>query len=50
MLRWLQSAEPQLRTISTWNSASNDHMIAINELLGYRVVGTGLGYQRRLDA
>ncbi|MCI0688598.1 MAG: GNAT family N-acetyltransferase [Sporichthyaceae bacterium] len=50
MLRWLQAAEPQLRTIGTWNSASNDHMIAINELLGYRVVGTGLGYQRRLDS
>lgn len=48
MLRWLRTAEPQLRTLDTWNSASNDHMVAINELLGYRIVARGFGWQRRL--
>ena len=48
MLRWLRTVEPQLRTVDTWNAASNDHMIAINEMIGYRVVATGLGWQRRL--
>ncbi len=48
MLRWLAAEEPQLRRIDTWNAASNDHMIAINELLGYRVVVEGITWQRRL--
>jgi RimJ/RimL family protein N-acetyltransferase len=47
MMRWLGEAEPQLRTIDTWNAESNDHMIAINERLGYRVMGRGIAYQRR---
>lgn len=50
MLRWLRTAEPQLRVLDTWNFASNDHMVAINELLGYRIVARGLGWQRRLPA
>lgn len=49
MLRWLRTEEPQLRVVDTWNAASNDHMIAINELLGYRVVATALGWQRHLS-
>ena len=36
MLRWLAEDEPQLREIDTWNAESNDHMIGVNELLGYR--------------
>jgi RimJ/RimL family protein N-acetyltransferase len=48
MMRWLAEAEPQLRTIDTWNAESNDHMIAINERLGYRVMGRGVAYQRRV--
>lgn len=48
MLLWLRAAEPQLRIVDTWNSASNDRMIAINELLGYQVVASALGWQRRL--
>ena len=48
MLRWLRTAEPQLRVLDTWNFASNDHMVAINELLGYRIVARGFGWQRRL--
>jgi len=39
MMSWLTEAEPRLERIVTWNSASNRHMIAINEELGYEVAG-----------
>ncbi|MGZ5415881.1 MAG: GNAT family N-acetyltransferase [Nocardioides sp.] len=48
MLLWLADAEPQLETVDTWNAESNDHMIAVNEQLGYRVMGRGLQFQRTL--
>jgi GNAT superfamily N-acetyltransferase len=48
MLRWLAEEEPQLRTVDTWNAASNAHMIGVNEVLGYQVVAHGIGWQRRL--
>jgi GNAT superfamily N-acetyltransferase len=48
MLLWLAEAEPQLETVDTWNAESNDHMIAVNEQLGYRVMGRGLQFQRML--
>ncbi|MBO0805906.1 MAG: GNAT family N-acetyltransferase [Nocardiopsaceae bacterium] len=38
MLEWLADAEPELERIETGNAASNDHMIAVNEALGYEVV------------
>ena len=37
MLEWLASAEPQIEQIDTGNAASNQHMIAVNEALGYEV-------------
>jgi GNAT superfamily N-acetyltransferase len=43
---WLREVEPQLETIDTWNAESNDHMIGVNELLGYRVLGREIEYQR----
>lgn len=49
MVLWLAEAEPTLETVDTWNAESNDHMIAVNEQLGYRVLGRGVQYQRRLD-
>ena len=48
MCRWLVTVEPELRTVDTWNAASNDHMIAVNERLGYRAIGRVLEFQRRL--
>lgn len=48
LCRWLLAVEPQLRTLDTWNAESNDHMIAVNERLGYRVVGRALEFQRRV--
>ena len=48
MLQWLAEAEPRLETVDTWNTESNDHMIAVNQQLGYRVLGRGLQFQRTL--
>jgi GNAT superfamily N-acetyltransferase len=48
MLLWLAEAEPQLETVETWNAESNDHMIAVNEQLGYRVLGREIQFQRTL--
>jgi len=39
MLEWLATAEPQLERITTWNAEANQHMIAVNEALGYTVFG-----------
>jgi GNAT superfamily N-acetyltransferase len=48
MVEWLAEAEPQLESIETWNAESNDHMIAVNEALGYRWLGRALQFQRTL--
>ena len=39
MMDWLAAADPAVERIVTWNAASNRHMIAINEELGYQVWG-----------
>ncbi len=49
MLRWLAEAEPALETIETWNAESNDHMISINERLGYRILARELQFQKRVS-
>ena len=38
MLDWLASAEPQLEQIETGNADANEHMIAINEELGFTIL------------
>lgn len=48
MLRWLREVEPQLRTLDTFNAASNVHMIGVNEALGYRVVAHATNWQQHL--
>ncbi|NUR05593.1 MAG: GNAT family N-acetyltransferase [Nocardioidaceae bacterium] len=48
MLQWLAEVEPQVETVDTWNAESNDHMIAVNEQLGYRVMGRELQFQRSI--
>ena len=40
MLEVLRAAEPQLERIDTWNAESNRYMIAVNEALGYTVLGS----------
>ncbi|HZR50353.1 MAG TPA: hypothetical protein VFB06_12615 [Streptosporangiaceae bacterium] len=37
--QWFVTAEPLVERIHTSNSKDNVHMIAINEALGYRVLG-----------
>ncbi|AVT36450.1 GNAT family N-acetyltransferase [Plantactinospora sp. BB1] len=37
-LRHIRAHEPALRVIDTYNAASNDYMISINEALGFRAV------------
>lgn len=39
MMELLAEAEPQVRRLFTTNTETNEHMIAINERLGYRVLG-----------
>jgi len=46
---WLREAQPQITEISTWNAESNDHMISVNEAIGYRILGRNLEFQRSLD-
>jgi GNAT superfamily N-acetyltransferase len=41
MLEWLAAAEPGLRKIQTGNADVNEHMIAINEQLGFAVLEPG---------
>jgi GNAT superfamily N-acetyltransferase len=41
MLELLADAEPQLRYMQTGNAAANQHMIAVNEQLGYEAVEPG---------
>lgn len=48
MMDLLQREEPQVRTVETWNAESNSYMIAVNEQLGYRVMGRAIDYQRTL--
>ncbi len=48
MVRWLAQEEPELRTVDTWNAESNHHMVAVNDALGYRIMGRQLEFQRRI--
>jgi GNAT superfamily N-acetyltransferase len=47
---WLAEVEPQLETVDTWNAESNDHMIAVNEALGYRWMAREVQFQKSLPA
>jgi GNAT superfamily N-acetyltransferase len=44
----LVAAEPELRTIDTWNAGENAPMIAVNELMGYRPLDAWAEWQLRL--
>ena len=48
-LQYALEREPALRTIDTWNAAVNDHMIAINEAMGFRPVDSWTNWQRDVD-
>jgi GNAT superfamily N-acetyltransferase len=46
MMLWLRETQPQLESVDTWNAESNDFMIGVNELLGYRIMGRELAFQK----
>lgn len=46
-LAFLRSVEPQVRTFDTWNAESNRHMIAVNEAMGFQVMGRALAFQKK---
>lgn len=46
--RLLQQHEPGLSVCLTWNAEVNDHMIGINERLGFRPVGRSAEFERSL--
>lgn len=48
MMSWLLEDEPALREIDTSNAETNRHMIAVNDALGYVVVGRRPEYQKVL--
>ncbi|WP_422737165.1 GNAT family N-acetyltransferase [Micromonospora sp. WMMD729] len=47
-LHHLLTHEPAVRVIDTWNAASNSHMVAINEQLGFRPVDAWDNWQLTL--
>jgi GNAT superfamily N-acetyltransferase len=46
MVERLRTAEPQLERIQTWNAESNRYMIAVNEALGYTILGQPANWWR----
>jgi GNAT superfamily N-acetyltransferase len=44
-LRHTLTHEPALRHVDTWNAAENEHMIAINEAIGFRAVDGWVDWQ-----
>lgn len=47
-LRQLMTAVPGARRILTWNAAANAPMIAVNELLGFKLAGRSTNWMKRL--
>jgi GNAT superfamily N-acetyltransferase len=37
-LEFLRTSRPRVRMLNTWNAAINDHMVSINEAIGFRPV------------
>lgn len=44
----LQERHPAVRSISTWNAAENEHMIAVNDALGFEVVARSVYWRKQL--
>jgi GNAT superfamily N-acetyltransferase len=47
-LRYARRHEPELSVIDTWNAEVNQHMISINEALGFRAVDSWVNWQLEL--
>jgi GNAT superfamily N-acetyltransferase len=42
---WMKAAEPDMVDVQTWNAEDNAHMIAVNDVIGYRRDGIWRQYQ-----
>jgi GNAT superfamily N-acetyltransferase len=49
-LEFLRTSRPHVRTLNTWNAAVNDHMVAINEAIGFRAVERWREWQLELSS
>ena len=49
-LSWMQRENPGARLVRTYNAEVNTHMVAVNELIGFRPVERLGEFQRRLPA
>lgn len=47
-LQFALAHEPQLRVVDTWNAAVNEHMISINEAMGFRPVDRWVSWQQEV--
>lgn len=47
-LRYVRRHEPAMRTVDTLNAASNTHMVAVNDAVGFRVVRGWGEWEKRL--
>ena len=41
---------PEVRRINTWNAADNEHMIAVNDAIGFEVTASSRYWHKTLDA
>jgi GNAT superfamily N-acetyltransferase len=48
-LEFLRRSRPRVRTLNTWNAAINDHMVSINEAIGFRAVERWREWQLELS-
>jgi GNAT superfamily N-acetyltransferase len=48
-LEFLRRSRPRIRMLNTWNAAINDHMVAINEAIGFRPVERWREWQLELS-
>ena len=46
LLLHLAGTRPALRTVDTWNAASNTHMVEVNSVLGYRPLAEQVDFQQ----
>ncbi|HEY2215581.1 MAG TPA: GNAT family N-acetyltransferase, partial [Acidimicrobiales bacterium] len=44
----LQEKYPEATSVSTWNAADNEHMIAINEVMGFKLVSNSTYWLKKL--
>jgi GNAT superfamily N-acetyltransferase len=46
----LMQAHPAVRTVSTWNADDNEHMIAVNDAMGFEVVAHSTYWLKKLTS